>query len=118
MGPFARPQISYAEKFYYGKLVNSKWVKAFCSLGPLELEIIQPITGPTIYHDFLNENNEGVHHLGFDVRDIDEILFLCRKMEIQVIQSGWGSTSRFAYLDTVKVGGVTFELIQRKGRRA
>ncbi len=56
-------------------------------------------------------------NLGFDVRDIDEKIALCKKMGIPIIQSGQGSTSRFAYLDTVKVGGVIFELIQRRSRR-
>jgi len=43
---------------------------AFSSLGPVELEIIQPIVGPTVYHDFLEEKGEDIHHLAFDVKDI------------------------------------------------
>jgi len=117
LGPFIRPQISYTEKFYYGKPVHSLWIMGFCSLGLVELELVQPITGPTVYHDFLKEKGEGIHHLGFDLKDIDEKLFLCKKMGIQVIQSGCSSTARFAYLDTMKIGGVVFELIQRRGRR-
>ncbi len=117
LGPFIRPEIKYDQKFYYGKPVDSIWIMGFCSLGPLELELIQVITGPTIYHDFLKEKGEGMHHLGFDVRDIDETIALCKKTGLRVIQSGQGSTSRFAYLDTVKVGGVIFELIQRRSRR-
>ena len=117
LGPFVRPKISYAEKFYYGKPVDSLWIMGFCSLGLVELELIQPITGPTIYHDFLKEKDDGIHHLGFDLKNIDEKISLCKKMGIQVIQSGKGLTSRFAYLDTTKIGGVIFELIQRRGRR-
>ena len=117
LGPLVRPEIKYDEKFYYGKPVDSIWIMGFCSLGPVELELIQPITGPTIYHDFLKEKGEGMHHLGFDVRDIDEKIALCKKMGIRIIQSGQGSTSRFVYLDTAAVGGVIFELIQRQSRR-
>ena len=50
--PFVRPDIIYKEKRYYGEPVDSEWIMGFCSLGSVELEIIQPITGPTIYHDF------------------------------------------------------------------
>ncbi len=117
LGPFVRPEINYDEKFYYGKPVDSVWTMGFCSLGSVELELIQPITGPTIYHDFLKEKGEGIHHLGFDVTEIDEKIALCRKIGIRIIQSGRGSTSLFAYLDTVVVGGVIFELIQRESRR-
>lgn len=53
LGPFVRQDIIYQEKSYYGKPINSKWVMNFCSLESVELEIIQPITEPTIYHVFL-----------------------------------------------------------------
>jgi len=90
----------------------------FCSLGSVELELIQPITAPTIYHDFLQEKGEGLHHLGFDVKDIEKKLVLCKEMGIKIIQGGQGATSHFEYLDTEEVGGVIFELIQREKRRA
>lgn len=67
LGPFLRPDIIYKEKHYYGKPVNSEWVMGFCSLGSVELEIIQSITDPIIYHDFLQEKGEGIHHLAFNV---------------------------------------------------
>jgi len=117
MGPFVRPDITYKEKRYYGKTVNSEWIMGFCSLGSVELEMIQPITGPTIYHDFLQEKGEGLHHLGFDVKDIEKKLALCEEIGIKVIQGGQGETSRFEYLDTEAIGGVIFELIQRGKRR-
>lgn len=117
LGPFVRPDITYKEKRYYGKPVNSEWVMGFCSLGSVELEIIQPITGPTIYHDFLQEKGEGIHHLGFDVQDIEKKLTFCKEMGIKIIQGGQGATSHFEYLDTGEIGGVIFELIQRGKRR-
>ena len=117
LGPFIRPDIFYQEKYYYGEPINSEWIMGFCSLGSVELELIQPITGPTVYHDFLKEKREGLHHLGFDVKDFDKKLALCREMGIKIIQNGQGKTSRFAYLDTEKIGGVIFELIQREKRR-
>jgi methylmalonyl-CoA/ethylmalonyl-CoA epimerase len=52
LGPFVMPDIVYEEKHYYGKPADFDFKMAFGSLGPVEMEIIQPITGPTIYHDF------------------------------------------------------------------
>jgi len=117
LGPFVRPDIIYKEKHYYGKPVNSEWIMGFCSLGSVELELIQPITGPTIYHDFLQVKGEGIHHLGFDVKDIEKKLALCEEMGIKIIQGGQGATSRFEYLNTAVIGGVIFELIQREKSR-
>jgi catechol 2,3-dioxygenase-like lactoylglutathione lyase family enzyme len=117
LGPFVKPKIIFTERYYYGNLVESKWIMGFCSLGSVELEIIQPIAGPTVYHDFLKEKGEGLHHLGFDVNDIEKKIDICQNLNIQVIQNGKGPDASFAYLDTEKIGGVVFELIQRKGRR-
>lgn len=118
LGPFAMPDIVYEEKHYYGKPVDCDFKMAFCSLGSVEMEIIQPISGPTIYNDFLVKKGEGLHHLGFDVIDIEKKLALCKELGIGIIQGGKGATSHFEYLDTESISGVIFELIQRKKRRA
>ncbi len=118
LGPFVRPDISFDQIYYRGRLANSKWLMSFCSLGSVEMELIQPISGPTIYEDFLLAVGEGLHHIGFDVDDMEAKLSVCEKLGIKVIQSGLGPSSWFAYLDTAETGGVTYELIQRKQRRA
>ena len=117
LGPFVKPEITYTEKFYYGKPVNSIWKMAFASLGPVELELDQPVTGPSIFNDFLETYGEGIHHFGFDIKNLDEKLKVCEKLGIKVLQSGRTLHGGFALLDTRKTGGVIFELIQRKCRR-
>jgi len=117
LGPFIIPDITFDEVQYYGQKINSKWLMGFCSLGSVEMEIIQPISGPSIYQDFLLRKGEGLHHLGFDIDNMDEKLILCEKLGIRVIQCGKGKTSWFAYLGTEDVSGVIFEFIQRKQRR-
>jgi len=117
LGPFVEPELEIRDKEYYGKAITSTWRMSFCSLGPVELEIIEPITGPTIYHDFLRDRGEGMHHLGFDVPDIDVILNQCRQMGIEIMQKGRIEQGGFAYLNTERIGGVIFEIIQRKSRR-
>jgi methylmalonyl-CoA/ethylmalonyl-CoA epimerase len=120
--PFIRSdrdiQIDFQFIEYRGKKVDSKWTMAFTSLAPVELELIQPLSGPTIYNEFLQNGCEGLHHLGFDVKDIEARIERYRNMGIEVIQQGQTRTARFAYLDTGKIGGTVFELIQRSARRA
>lgn len=114
---FVQPEISYNEVYYYGERVNSRWRMAFCALGEVELELIQPISKPTIYHDFLEEKGEGLHHLGFIVSNFDELIKRSEKLDIDIIQQGEGETSRFAYLETRQSGGVIYEIIERKVKR-
>ena len=117
LGPFVRPEITFIEKFYDDTAADFEMEMAFCSLGPLEMELIQPVTPPTVYHDFLEKRGEGLHHLGFDVKDMEERLRRYRKMGIKVMQMGRTKVGGFAYLDTEGIGGVLIELIQRAGRR-
>ncbi len=84
----------------------------------MEVEIIQPLYGRSIYRDFLETGRQGLHHLGLDVYgDFDQRLAAYAKMGIGVLMSGRGPNRAFAYLDTEKVGGVIFELIERGGPR-
>jgi len=114
IGPFKRKDIIYDKFYYYGKLVKVQLKFAFCSLGSVELELIQPVNKPTVYHDFLEEHGEGIHHLGFDVNDFDKKIEMCRQLGIEIIQQGQRDTARFAYLDMDKVGGITIEIMERK----
>src|SRR5512147_2059324 len=43
------------QKFYYGQPGNFTARMAFTELGPVELELIQPLDGESIWADFLRE---------------------------------------------------------------
>ncbi|MCG2659261.1 MAG: VOC family protein [Kiritimatiellae bacterium] len=117
LGPFVKPEINYTDISYHGRPVTAKWIMGFCSLGQIEMELAQPVSGPNIYQDFLEMKGEGIHHLGFDVKDMDERLERYAKMGIKILQSGRTPHGGFAHLDTTAIGGVIFEIIQRKFRR-
>jgi len=66
----------------------------------------------------LEAGRQGIHHLGFDVyEDFEDRLTAYARIGIAVLQSGRGANRAFAYLDTEKVGGVIFELLDRGGPR-
>jgi len=114
---FVQPEINYSTIRYYGEKVDSEWKMAFCDLGKFELELIEPLQGPTIYHDFIKKRGEGLHHIGFVVNNYNEIIAHAQKSNINVIQSGEGDTSRFAYFETREPGGVIYEIIERRVKR-
>jgi methylmalonyl-CoA/ethylmalonyl-CoA epimerase len=118
LGPFIELKIPYYDTQYKGKPAPFSFRFGFCSLGPVELEVIEPVIRPTIYQDFLDEKGEGIHHIGFDVQDMDEKIRLSKELGIDVLQMGRTPVGGFAYLNTEKIGGVIIEVIQRKGRRA
>jgi len=122
VGPFERVEdfqkLGYEETYYKGEPEEFNSTFAFFQLGTMEIEVIQPIYGRSIYRDFLDGGREGLHHLGFDVYDdFDQRLKAYTQIGIGVLMSGRGSDRAFAYLDTERVGGVIFELLHRGGPR-
>ena len=85
--------------------------------GKVVYEWCIPLKGPNVYEDHLQRHGDGVHHLGFQVNDIDRVIRSWKTLGFEVSQSGaWGEagkpgSGRFAYVDTDSIGGVTVELL-------
>jgi methylmalonyl-CoA/ethylmalonyl-CoA epimerase len=88
---------------------------ALCSLGPLTYELIEGLTGPSIYDDWLAKEPARPHHLGYYVEDIDVAIAAMAERGFDVAQSGAGfgldGDGAFAYFDTVDAFGCYFEAI-------
>jgi len=87
---------------------------AFADFGPLRLEIIEPLPGPSIYRDHLDQFGEGVHHLGFDVSDV--VGFVDKYGRVGVGPAMYGRRTiegpvYFAYFDTRSELGVLTEVV-------
>ena len=93
---------------------------ALAGSGP-QLELIQPLTGPSLYHEWLERHGEGLHHIGMRVPDLDAGIRDMEQRGFVVLQSGRGygldGDGGFAYLDTTVELGVILELIEVPARR-
>ncbi len=104
--PQGRPDI---EKYYYGEPGNFTARMAFTELGPVELELIQPLEGESIWADFLREHGGGVHHLRFNVDDIRPVREYLAEKGIQPAQHGSGirpGTTWMNFASEEKIGFV------------
>lgn len=82
-----------------------------------QVELIEPLAGPSIYHEWLETHGEGgVHHLGVFVDDLQSRIQSAEEAGLAVIQSGFGygadGSGGFAYLDTLGELGTIVELIE------
>jgi catechol 2,3-dioxygenase-like lactoylglutathione lyase family enzyme len=85
-------------------------------IGPVQLQLIQPGEGMSLYKDFLEKKGEGVYHLGFVVEDVDESEAEVKRMGLQVLSSGRREDgSGFSYLNAAGKGGVTLLIRQSPG---
>jgi 4-hydroxyphenylpyruvate dioxygenase-like putative hemolysin len=92
---------------------NVKLKIVFFQLGEVQLELIQVLEGENIHTKFLRERGEGLHHIGFFVKDLEEELAALKNVGIEVLWRGEAlEVTKFAYLDTEKTLDIVLELIQ------
>ena len=89
-----------------------EFIIAVAWLGDIQIELIQPIQGPSIYWEFLNNKGEGIHHIKEYVKDenMEMVLNEYKQKGIDVIQSGKIDDDVFYYLDTEPTLGYLLEL--------
>lgn len=86
-----------------------------------QIELIQPLEGPSIYHDWIRHHGYGVHHLGFFVPSVPEAIDAFARVGIDCIQSGSGygldGDGGFAYFDVEETHQLVLEAIEQPRRR-
>ena len=76
------------DRKYCGKSVWAREKTAKTMVGRIELELVQPVEGNSIYQDFIEERGEGLHHLKFLTDDVDETAGILAKQGFPSLQSG------------------------------
>jgi methylmalonyl-CoA/ethylmalonyl-CoA epimerase len=104
--PLGRTDI---EKYYHGEPGQYTARMAFTELGPVELELIQPLQGQSIWADFLRDRGGGIHHIRFNVDDTQKVKSYLAENGIQAAQHGSGirpGTTWMNFASEDKVGFV------------
>jgi len=119
MGPFSRFELpSDEEKFtqfkwrhHFNKPTDGhKYKVAAGKLGPIFIEIFQPISGDSIPQRFLDTKGEGVWHYGYDVEDMDAVKkFMNEKGYSEVGAAETVEGIKMYYFGTEDYGGVYFQ---------
>jgi len=94
-----------------GKPVETTIKVAFVQSGDVQIELIQPVHGTNLYTEFLETKGEGIHHLAYQVDDMDAMkAVFTEKVGEPVFQRDMG-VMEFAYFDTSEVGGLMIEFL-------
>jgi methylmalonyl-CoA/ethylmalonyl-CoA epimerase len=116
LGPFRFvewPDRPHSKYYYRGTEQHIRNRLAFLQVGALELELIQLLEGDrNAFRDFLKEKGGGIHHILFEVDDMDTVIEALSRDGISVLQSGTGIRpgTRWALLDTQDLVGFFIEL--------
>jgi methylmalonyl-CoA/ethylmalonyl-CoA epimerase len=102
-----------AEKWFRGKPSDWKVKIRLGKIGPVKLELIQPVEGKNANQEFLKKKGEGIQHIGFTVDDLDREVAKLTKKGIEVIMRMKKPGGQSVYLETDAVGGIIIELMQK-----
>jgi methylmalonyl-CoA/ethylmalonyl-CoA epimerase len=95
-----------------GERVTAGVHLAFCNLGNILFEVIEPLHGKTIYQEFLDQHGEGLHHMAMVVPDLDAKLERLQALGLQVIMRSTPGARGFAYVEGAASSNVVLEYIQ------
>jgi methylmalonyl-CoA/ethylmalonyl-CoA epimerase len=102
---------AFAKTNYHGQPSTAKGKAAFFDLGPVQMELIEPIGAPSTWEEFLRTHGEGIHHIAFRTKRMaDAQNFLAAKGMETVQQGGWDG-GQYAYVDCSKQLGTVLELL-------
>lgn len=109
------PEDDSVKLMYHGKTGHFSARFCFIQMGVSEIELIEPGGGESVWHDFLKEHGEGIHHLKFEVDSLNETISEFKKCGIPCIQYGSAvgpnAGKIWAYFDTTESLGYITEVL-------
>ena len=107
--PTSRPDM---RSFYNEEPGDFRLLEAFAYFDNIELELVEPLSGKSGYSEYLAERGEGIHHMLFEVSDLENVVARFAEKGIPVKMGGTGNRpgTTWLHLDTVSLLGWSLEL--------
>ena len=89
---------------------------AVLEIGDINIELIEPSGEDSTVNKFIEKRGEGLHHLCFEVENIDSVLSEMKKQGIKLIDEvprKGASGKKIAFIHPKDMGGVLIELCQK-----
>jgi len=126
IGNFSKAEIIRLEEFegtYYGEPCDAESLVSIAYSGGTFIELIQPLSGRSIFQDYLDKNPAGgVHHIAYSiaVANLDKVISEMANKGIPVITSVNHPIANIVFFDTSKDIGVFTEAmgITEEGEKA
>jgi len=99
---------------YYGKVVEAEWLTTQTYNGGSFIELVQPLSGQSMFHDYLAKYPAGgTQHLAFrlPVSDFERITGELRRQGYAVMSEVDHPIARMAFFDTYQTLGLATEIM-------
>lgn len=99
---------------YHGKIVEGEWLTTQTYNGHTFIELVQPLSGQSMFHDYLAKYPlGGTQHLAFrlPVSGFEQVISNLRDQGYSVISAVDHPVARMAFFDTYQTLGVATEIM-------
>jgi catechol 2,3-dioxygenase-like lactoylglutathione lyase family enzyme len=99
---------------YRGRPSNAQVKLAFFDTGACQLELLQPLGGDSSWQEGLDRNGESVHHIAFQVQNVEASIAAMTAAGMPLIHRGRydDDSGTYPYMDTQRHLGAMVELLQ------
>ena len=97
---------------FKGKPSPARAKLAFIELKNITIELIEPDQNPSTWREFLDAKGEGIHHIAFEIKGMDDKVALLEKKGMPLLQKGDYEGGRYAYIDGTAKLGLILELLE------
>lgn len=100
---------------YHGQPTMARVKQAFFHFDNIVIELLEPVGGPSTWQEVLDRDGEGVHHIAFEIKDMDGRIAEMQGRGMHLVQQGQWTTytgGRYAYFDSNKKLAVMLELLE------
>ena len=104
--------VDIAHTRYLNKPTPAQAKLAFFDLGQVSLELIQPLGEPSIWKDQVITHGPSLHHIAFEIKEMQEQIQGLQKHGLRLVQSGDYHGGRYAYVDGQNRFGTVIELLE------
>ncbi len=112
---FLTDTVDAAHTQYRGQASEARAKLAFFNLGQVQLELIEPVGEGSTWKEALDTNGQGLHHIAFTVKGMDQVLARLEAHHVPLVQKGDYTGGRYAYTDGVPELGAILELLENFG---
>ena len=111
-GEFEVMDVQLDDILVRGKPASVSVRLGFGRTGPIEVELVEVVSGEYPVRDYLAEHGEGFHHVRFPVTDLKATQAAMQAAGYTVTMEGASAEIFFAYIESPDLAGATIELIQ------
>jgi len=109
---FLTDKVNKAHTEFKGSSTPAQAKLAFFQLNNITIELIEPVGGPSTWKEFLDTQGEGVHHIAFEIKGMDEKIKQLAAKDMFLIQKGDYEGGRYSYIDASLNLHIILELLE------